>query len=83
MSAIRFIEDYKSVQELIAGMKEQHILTLVSKKVLKDEHIEISDAESFAQEYSCGGEADLWLDIVTSPNHLFIEQLKEAINGRT
>ncbi len=83
MSALRFIEDYKSVHELIADLKEQHILTLVSREVLKDEHIKPSDAESFALNYECGGDADLWLDIVTSPNHYFIQELKESLNGRT
>lgn len=83
MSAVRFIEDYTSVQELISDLSEQHILTLISRKVLEDEHIEPTDAESFALRYECGGDADLWLDIVTSPQHLFIQQLKEFANGRT
>jgi hypothetical protein len=85
MANLRFIEDYSSVEELFEEL-QCHLhstVVLCSKKQLAKMGIDLSDAHQAASSYSCGGEADVWLDIVTDGNHYFIQSLKEAKrNGR-
>jgi antitoxin component of RelBE/YafQ-DinJ toxin-antitoxin module len=56
---------------------------LCSKKQLAKLGIDLTDAHRAASNYICGGEADVWLDIVSDKNHLFIQTIKELkSNGR-
>ena len=85
MANLRFIEDYSSVEELFEELQchNHQTLVLCSKKLLSEQGIDTSDARRVAMSYSCGGEADVWLDIVTDGNHYFIQSIKESKrNGR-
>ena len=85
MANLRFIEDYSSVEELFEEL-QCHIhgtIVLCSKKQLAKLGIDLSDAHQAASSYICGGEADVWLDIVTDGSHYFIQSIKELKrNGR-
>ncbi len=85
MAHLRFIEDYSSVEELFEELQchLHQTVVLCSKKQLSKLGIDLSDARRVAMSYSCGGEADVWLDIVTDGNHYFIQSIKELKrNGR-
>jgi hypothetical protein len=85
MANLRFIEDYSSAEELFEELQCHLHATIVlcSKKQLAKLGIDLTDAHRAASSYSCGGEADVWLDIVTDKNHFFIKTIKESHkNGR-
>ena len=85
MANLRFIEDYSSIEELFEDLQchLHQTLVLCSKKQLAKLGIDLTDAHRAASSYICGGEADVWLDIVTDKNHFFIQTIKELKrNGR-
>ena len=85
MASLRFIEDYSSAEELFEELQCHFNGTIVlcSKKQLSKLGIDLTAAHRVASSYSCGGEADVWLDIVTDKNHFFIKKIKEyKSNGR-
>jgi|GEM_PF-2900926 len=85
MAHLRFIEDYSSVEELFDDLQclNHQTIVLCSKKQLARLGIDLTDAHRAASSYICGGEADVWLDIVTDKNHFFIQSIKEQqTNGR-
>jgi len=84
MAHLRFIEDYSSVEELFEELQchNHQTLVLCSKKQLAKMGINPSDAHRAASGYICGGEADVWLDIVSDKNHFFIQSIKEQKYGR-
>jgi hypothetical protein len=76
MPTLLYIEDFKTVPDLVKALKASwgEIVVLTSKTVIQDK----VKAESFIKNYNSGGDPDIWLDIVTTPNHYFISALKES-----
>jgi hypothetical protein len=80
MAVLRFIEDYKSVSALVNDLRKStgNVFILASKKIFDEQGLDMKIAESVAEHYTCGGEPDIQLDIVTKSNDYFVQVFDQA-----
>lgn len=69
------------------GLTESGAVVLIEEEVYEALSPEVaqllSDPDStFAEEYSFGGDADVWLDVVTSDSHMYIESAYEQVEEK-
>ena len=57
------------------------VVVVTTDEALKAAGIEIDEAYDYVEEYDCGGDADLWIDWATKPEHYFFTFLKERQGG--
>ena len=83
MAKCIFIEDYQRTSDLIEELSKHstEIVVLASKKLLKAKRIKMSSFNALIGTYDCGGEPDIWMDIVTKPDHYLFTHLKEHKHG--
>jgi hypothetical protein len=54
---------------------------LVNRAALKAAGIDEQRAFASAEEYDCGGDPELWVDLVGTTEHHFIGECREAARG--
>lgn len=61
--------------DLIAGYLDQPGVTLVKESFAKELGLNEDNIEDVT--YDFGGDADIWVDLVSSDKHMFISEAKE------
>ncbi len=64
-------------EEDIPHIFEGEIVILVSQEALDASGITLDEAQAAAEDYTCGDEADYWVDLVLAPNHYFFQQCEQ------
>ena len=73
MAALRFVEDFDSAQDLYNELKDHRggILVLMTRAELKAGGLTEEQAEERIDDYTCGDDPDVYLDIASFPGHYF------------
>lgn len=71
--AVRIISD--KLFDTIADILEYPGVTLIKESTAKEVGLTDDNVEDVG--YAFGGDADVWVDLVSSPTHLFVEEARE------
>jgi hypothetical protein len=76
MSVVRVVpkEDFEIIKKYLFNHDSQ-VVVLVPEEVAKRNQLTHLDGEEV--DYDCGGDADFWVDVVSSDGHYFIKEMKE------
>jgi hypothetical protein len=65
-------EDFRKLYELLT---KDSITVLIKESTAREVGLTEEGLDNMT--YVCGGDADVWLDLVSSPDHYFIAEAKE------
>ena len=76
MSVVRVVpkNDYEVIKKYLAD-KDAGIVVLIPEDIAERNQLTHLDEEE--RDYDCGGEADLWVELVSHDDHYFIREMKE------
>lgn len=64
-------EEFSKLHELLVG---DGVTVLIKESLAKE--VGLTEEALDDMNYDCGGDADVWIDLVSSPDHYFIEDAK-------
>jgi len=65
-------EEFRKLHELLV---EDGIAVLIKESLAKE--VGLTEEGLDEMTYSCGGDADVWLDLVSDNHHYFLEEARE------
>jgi hypothetical protein len=76
MSVVRVVpkEDYKVIKKYLAG-QDAGVIVLIPEDIAERNQLTHLDEEEI--DYDCGGDADLWVELISHDDHYFIREIKE------
>ena len=64
-------EEFRKLHELLV---EDGITVLIKESTAKE--VGLTEEALDDMTYDCGGDADIWVDLISSPDHYFISEAK-------
>jgi hypothetical protein len=58
------------------------IVVIMAREVLDQQHVTEDEMADALEDYTCGAEADVWVDVVCSPEHYVFQHLEEVREGK-
>lgn len=75
MSVVRVVpkEDYVVISKYLAG-QDSGIVVLIPEDIA--ERNQLTHLDEAEIDYDCGGDADLWVELISHDDHYFIREIK-------